>query len=224
MNSFLKEKKNLYPLEAIFASFFVIVFGLLSVKREYILFFIIGFWFLNFFLVSMKKSLKILLGLVIIGGMFSIVSYFASSKDLNVVKETIARFGIIFIGSIPAFSIEPIKLTRNLSQLRFPKKMILGILIVFSFGSYLRKEIKRVKQAMKTRGISSRLRPSIFYRAFLIPFITRLLDISDTLSLSIETRGFSNKGKRSIYKKEKFNYWDLVYLLFLAFNVCVVFL
>ena len=45
----------------------------------------------------------------------------------------------------------------------------------------------------------------------------RLVNISDTLALSVETRGFAlGKVRYTIYKKEKFALSDLVYLLGLA--------
>ena len=44
---------------------------------------------------------------------------------------------------------------------------------------------------MKTRGAGSLLSPGIFYRAFLIPLMVRLVNLSDTLALSVETRGFT---------------------------------
>ena len=56
---------------------------------------------------------------------------------------------------------------------------------------------------MKTRGAGSVLNPKILYRAFLIPLVMRLVNISDTLALSVETRGFTLGGSLySIYKKE----------------------
>ena len=95
------------------------------------------------------------------------------------------------------------------------------MLITMSFIPVLKVEIKRVREAMKTRGAGSLLNPKIFYRAFLIPLVTRIVDISDTLSLSVETRGFtSGKSKYTIYKKETINILDIMYLL--GFVVSIV--
>lgn len=224
MLNYLKEKRKLYPLEALLVSLFITIFGLLLVKNKNTIYFILGVWLLNFFFVSIKNSLKILIPLLIIGGSFTLISYYTNFKDIEIAKQTALRFLVIFIASIPSLSIEPIRLSRNLNKLKFPRKLTLGILIVFSFSPYLKKEIKRVRCAMKTRGIVNILNPFVFYRAFLIPFVTRLLDISDTLSLSIETRGFSNKEKHSIYKNIKFNLIDLIYLVLLTAISCVVFI
>ena len=114
-------------------------------------------------------------------------------------------------------------MTRNLSQLHMPRGITLGMLITMSFIPVLRGEIKRVREAMKTRGAGSILNPKIFYRAFLIPLVTRLVDISDTLALSIETRGFTlGKCKYTVYKKEVVNVFDVLYLLGLIAGVVLV--
>ena len=89
-----------------------------------------------------------------------------------------------------------------------------------SFVPVLKGEIKRVREAMKTRGAGSILNPKIFYRAFLIPLVTRLVDISDTLALSIETRGFTlGKSKYTVYEREVINFMDVLYLLGLVAGV-----
>ena len=92
-------------------------------------------------------------------------------------------------------------MTRNLSTLKMPRGVTLGMLIATSFPPVLGAEIKRVREAMKTRGAGSVLNPKIFYRAFLVPFVMRLVNIADTLSLSVETRGFSlEKVPYTVYK------------------------
>ena len=106
------------------------------------------------------------------------------------------RFAALFVAIIPSMGASPTRMTRNLNSINTPKTITLGILIAMSFMPLLRQEIKRVKDAMKTRGVYNIFNPKIFYRALLIPFITRLINISDTLSLSIETRGFSLEKKQ----------------------------
>ncbi len=70
---------------------------------------------------------------------------------------------------------------------------------------------------MKTRGAGSILNPKILYRAFLVPFVMRLVNISDTLSLSVETRGFSlEKTPYTVYKKEIVCLSDVLFILGLA--------
>ena len=60
------------------------------------------------------------------------------------------------------------------------------MLITLSFVPVLAAEIRQVRSAMKTRGATSLYKPAVLYRAFLIPLIVRLVNISDTLTLSLD--------------------------------------
>ena len=51
--------------------------------------------------------------------------------------------------------------------------------------------VRQTREAMRTRGAGGLLNPAILYRAFLIPLMVRLVNLSDTLALSVETRGFT---------------------------------
>ncbi len=107
---------------------------------------------------------------------------------------------------------------------KMPRGVTLGMLIATSFPPVLGAEIKRVREAMKTRGAGSVLNPKIFYRAFLVPFVMRLVNISDTLSLSVETRGFSlEKVPYTVYKKEIVCLSDVLFISGLvAGAICAV--
>ena len=134
------------------------------------------------------------------------------------------RFGAAFLAIALGMSIQPIDMTRNLSTLKAPRGLTLGMLIATSFPPVLRAEKQRVREAMKTRGAGSVFNPKIFYRAFLVPLVMRLVNISDTLSLSVETRGFSlEKTPYTVYKKETVCISDVLFILGIAAGaVCTV--
>mgnify|MGYP002508105859 CR=1 FL=1 len=135
---------------------------------------------------------------------FPLTENFSSGKNFNSALAMINRFGTIFLALVPGMSVSTIAMTRNLSQLHVPRSVTLGMLITMSFLPVLSAEIKRVREAMKTRGVGSIFNVKIFYRAFLIPLVCRLVDISDVLALSIETRGFMlGKANYTIYKREQ---------------------
>lgn len=96
--------------------------------------------------------------------------------------------------------------------------MTLGMLITTGFVPVLSGEIHQVRSAMRTRGVTSILNPTAFYRAFLIPLLVRLVNISDTLALSVETRGFiSDTGEYTVYHPIRIKPRDVCFAaLFLA--------
>lgn len=161
---------------------------------------------------------------IVTGGIFGCIAYFAYGRDFTAALAMVNRFGTVFLAIALGMSIEPIDMTRNLSTLKAPRGLTLGMLIATSFPPVLKAEKQRVREAMKTRGAGSILNPKIFYRAFLVPFVMRLVNISDTLSLSVETRGFSlEKVPYTVYKKEKICISDIIFILGLAAGaVCTV--
>ena len=171
-----------------------------------------------------KRCLRMLPVLIFVGGSFATLAYFAYGKDGKAAMAMANRFASVFLAAALGMSVEPADMTRNLSTLKMPRGVTLGMLIATSFPPVLGAEIKRVREAMKTRGAGSVWSPKIFYRAFLVPFVMRLVNISDTLSLSVETRGFSlEKVPYTVYKKETVCLSDVLFLLGLAAGaVCTV--
>ena len=203
-----------YPLSAIFISVFITIIGLIIAKdlltcslfcaSLFVFFAIYGFY---------KECLKILPIFIFISGLFFLF-YYLATNEITPGWAMANRFAALFVAIIPSMGTSPIRMTRNLNSLHFPKAITLGMLIAMSFMPLLKQEIKRVRGAMKTRGAYNILNPKIFYRAFLIPLRISLINISDTLSLSIETRGFSlDTSKNTVYKKEFFVLSDAFFLL-----------
>lgn len=210
---FLKYKKNFYPLFAVLSALLIMVFGLVSARSINGSYFLIGAFAWLIIFGCYKQCLKVLPMFIVFGGFFALIAYFTSDKNPVSALAMANRFGAVFLAIVPGMSIQAVAMTRNLSALHTPRGITLGMLIVMSFIPVLTTEIKRVREAMKTRGTGSLLNPKIFYRALLIPLVTRLVDISDTLALSIETRGFTlEKGNYTVYKKENVNIYDVLYL------------
>lgn len=220
---FLSFKKNIYPIFVFISSLFLIVFGLCMAKSIKCSYFLIGCFLWLMVFGCTKECLRILPLFILVGGLFSMIAYFAYKKDFSASIAMANRFASIFLAAALGMSVEPSSMTRNLSTLKMPRGIILGMLIATSFPHLLSQEIRRVREAMKTRGAGSVLKPKIFYRAFLIPFVMRLVNISDTLSLSVETRGFSlEKRPYTIYKKESVCLSDLIFILGLMCGACIV--
>lgn len=222
--SFWSFKKKIYPLLVFVVSIFFIVFGLVMARNENFTWFLLGAYVWLFIFGCKKGCLHMIFPFIVAGGIFGVIAYFAYGRDFTAALAMVNRFGSVFLAIALGMSIEPIDMTRNLSTLKAPRGVTLGMLIATSFPPVLKAEKQRVREAMKTRGAGSILNPKIFYRAFLVPFVMRLVNISDTLSLSVETRGFSlEKVPYTVYKKEKICISDIIFILGLvAGAICAV--
>ena len=215
--TFFRFKTKLYPLIAIAASLFVIIFGLVAARNENLCWYLLGVLVWLCIFGCFKGVLKMLPAFVVFGGAFAGIAYASAGGDVEAAISMLNRFGALFLGVALSMSVEAVRMTRALSQVRTPRALTLGMLIAMSFAPMLKGEIGRVREAMKTRGAGSVLDPKIFYRAFLVPFVMRLVNISDTLALSVETRGFTlGGGLYSIYKKEYPALSDVLFVIGLA--------
>ncbi len=210
--TFFRFRKKLYPLLVLAASLFFIVFGLLMAKHTGFVWFLLGSYLWLLLFGCRKGCLRVLAPFVLCGGVFGVTAYFAYGRNFTSALAMVNRFGAVFLSVAVSSSVQPIDMTRNLSSLRVPRGVTLGMLIATSFPPVLRAEKQRVREAMRTRGAGSVLNPKIFYRAFLVPFVMRLVNISDTLSLSVETRGFSlERTPYTVYRTETFCLSDLLF-------------
>jgi energy-coupling factor transport system permease protein len=212
--AFFKYKSKLNPLVALVAAIGLIVFGLIMARSIICSYFLIAVYVWLFLFGCYRACIKTLPAFIIVGGIFGVIAYFAYGSDMSAAIAMVNRFAAIFLAGIIGCSVEAVSITRSLSQLHTPRCITLGMLIATSFVPVLKLEIKRVREAMKTRGAGSVLNPKVFYRAFLVPLVMRLVGISDTLSLSVETRGFTlGKANYTVYKREIVALSDIVFLL-----------
>ena len=210
------EKTHIYPLLAVFSSLVILVFGLIEAKNEKVFIFVGGAYVLLALIGCYRACMRVLPVALMLAAVFGGISFLARG-EASVANAMGARILVICTALIPGMSVAPIDLMRNFNQMKIPSAITLGMLIALNFVPLLRLETKRVREAMKTRGASSALNAKVFYRAFLIPFVTRLVNISDTLSLSVETRGFTLDGHAAtIYKKPIFKVTDGILIACLA--------
>lgn len=215
-------KKTLYPVIALVAALFIAVFCLITARELNCSYFILGVFVWAVLFGCYRCCLRILIPFIIVGGIFFGIFYAVTQSWLSALSM-VNRLGGLFLCAAIGMSISTVRMTRSLSQVHAPRAITLGMLISMSFVPMLKGEIGRVREAMKTRGAGSVLNPKILYRAFLVPFVMRLVNISDTLALSVETRGFAlGKVRYTIYKKEQIALSDIVFVLGLIAGAVLV--
>ncbi len=215
MSEKLAAKKPVYPVISLASSVLILVFGLITAKSESGIFFLCGAWLLLLVYGYWRACLAVLPVAAVMCAVFAGITY-AVSKDANSALAAVNRIFAVCAAVIPGMAMPPVLLVRNMSALKLPRMLILGMMITLNFFPLLGDEVKKVREAMKTRGAGSLLSPQIFYRAFLIPLIMRIVNISDTLALSVETRGFSAGGEHSVYKTAVLGVRDILFLALLA--------
>ncbi len=216
----LKIKRPLYPILCLLVSLATLIFGLIMATKDNIYIFYIVVYVLYIAFGYYKSCLAIIPSLLVttlvIGGLTYLIT-----DDLITTYHAFNRALAITFPAIPSLSVGATHFVRNLRQLRAPKMVTLGMLITLNFIPLFVKEMRQIKEAMKTRGVSLFLNLNVFYRAFILPLFVRILQISDTLSLSVETRGFvTDKVQTTIFEPIKFTARDMVFIV--LFVACIV--
>lgn len=224
MSEKLLPTRSIYPLIALAAAVVILVCGLLTAKYAtgiiflagcYVLFLVFGYW---------RACLAILPFAFIVCLILAGITYLIS-HDLSATMAAVNRILAVCIAVIPGLGMRPADMVRSFSSIGVPRMLTLAMMITLTFFPLLAGEVRQIREAMKTRGAGSIWSPGIFYRAFLIPLMMRLIGISDTLALSVETRGFSADGEHTEYRVIRVKPADIIFavILILGAAAAIVF-
>ena len=197
MSERFEVKHPIHPLIGLCVSVMLVVTGLLTAKSVTSLYYLGAVWVLFLCFGYYRACFAVVPVAMVMSLILAGITY-AVSKDAAAAQAAVSRILAVCVAVIPGMALPPILIVRSFSALHIPRGCTLGMMITLSFFPLLRGEVRQVREAMKTRGAGSILSPKIFYRAFLIPLVTRLVNISDTLALSVETRGFTT-GSAATY-------------------------
>lgn len=214
-------KKPFYPLVSFSVSIITLIFGMLFSKNLLAFAFATAIFVLYSACGLFKSTWKMTVAMAICGLIIGGLS-FLTNRSLDAFWQTLLRMILLGLCAVPMVSTSPCDLTRCLAKLKCPRVITLGMLVTLKFIPVLVGEIKQIWEAMKVRGANvSWYRPGTIYRAFIVPLIMRIIGISDTLSLSLETRAFTlDDSESSVYKVITIKARDFVFL-FLVIALCV---
>lgn len=216
----LRAKKPLYPLVGLISSVATLIAGMLFSKHLSVFLFIAILAVLYAAFGFGKVELKVGAMMLCLGLLIGLLSA-ATSRSFDSFWQTVGRTLLLGICSVPIISIPPADLTRCLVQLKCPRVITLGMLVTIRFIPVLVGEIRQIWEAMKTRGARMAwYRFDCLYRAFFIPLTMRIINISDTLSLSLETRGFVLDDKEAtVYHPIAFHLRDGLFSLLVTCSI-----
>lgn len=210
----LQSSKPLHPLVSLASTIVVLAVGLFYAKHSLFFVYILGFILIYSAFGFGKTAVKALLVFIPVSAVFGLFS-FLFQQDFNIALQMAGRVILFGVSALPMVTLPPINLTRALAGLGVPRILTLGMLISIRFVPVVAAEVRRVREAMRTRGVRGS-----FYRAFVIPVMIRLMNISDTMALSLETRAFSTgKEPVSVYEPVTFKLRDFLYCLVLVMAI-----
>ncbi len=212
-------KNNIHPILSLISSLLLFVAGLLFVKKDWFWIFAASFLILLLLFRFEKTIVKTAPFILVFGALMAILT--AINGDRFDVLYSFYRVLALGLAAVLSISIRPISLVRSFNQLKIPRWINLGLLIVIRFMQIFREEIIQIRQAIVLRGIRFIKTPILWGRAFFIPLIIRVLSISEGLATSLETRAFSTDLEGSSFEIICFEKRD--YLFSFLFLSCLIF-
>ncbi len=218
----LQKKDATYPLISFLVSTITLFYGLSMAKIDNIYIFYICLFCLYLIFRYWKVCLIMIPFSMIMILIFAGTTY-SVTKDLEKTIYSINRSLAVSLSILPGLAISSTALIKSLEKIKMPKILTLGMMITIKFIPLFVKEMRQIRDAMKTRGVISPLHPRVFYRAFLLPLIVRIINISDVLAISLETRGFVlDKKRRTIYDPIKIKANDIIFLIIFILIAVIV--
>ena len=159
---FMSFKKKIYPVFVFITSVFFVLFGLVMARNKNCAWFLLGAYIWLFLFGGKKGCLHIIFPFIVTGGIFGCIAYFAYGRDFAAALAMVNRFGAVFLAIALGMSIQPIDMTRNLSTLKAPRGLTLGMLIATSFPPVLRAE----KRSDENSRRGKRVKPENFLQSF----------------------------------------------------------
>ena len=141
------------------------------------------------------------------------------------------RFLLVILSSMLFISVtDPTLLAHSLTRLRIPYKYAFGLVIALRFLPIFDAETDIVRMSQRSRGISIDIgSPSKLIRTLrftFFPLLVSALSRVETLSNSMDTRGFGYQDTRTYLRESKWGLPDLILLglsvLFLFFCILLV--
>ncbi len=175
------------------------------------------FSFLLLFLFSYKKALSVAGTLAAIW----IVIYLLKPYLGNVFIGSIYTLLLIIIKFSPLFILGKVLSSYSSSHLLAAFRKIgiggsigIGITIFFRFIPEISIRMKEIGSGMKIRGFkASILKPLKSFELYFVPLIYKCIDISDTLTCSVISKGIEYEGKKTSFHEIKFTFLDIVMLI-----------
>lgn len=227
MNSMSKIIKDCYTwinpattFVLIILSSIVVIMGNLSVY-----FIVLFINILILFMTSKRESLyKIAQWLVL----FALLNIFRK-VDLGAASGTLFGLTLLILQVFPIFVLgrilimsSPSLLLSCFRKLGLPDNFSIGFVIALRFLGEIKPRIREIRNGMKVRGLKlSLFHPVYSFELYFIPLVYKSLNVSETLTSSIISKGVEYEGEKTSYYPLVFRVYDYFFIVFNLFLLVV---
>lgn len=168
-------------------------------------------------LFSPKKAVRTICSLIIVWGIVYLLKPYLG----NVLVGSIYMMLLIVLKFSPLFILGRVLSSYSSSHLMAAFRKIgvdggigIGITVFFRFIPEISIRMKEINNGMKIRGFrASILKPLKTFELYFVPLMYKCIDISDTLTCSIISKGIEYDGKKTSFHEVKITFIDIAILM-----------
>lgn len=209
----LSEKINPLTIIGLILLFSIV----LTVGKQHQYFIALVFALGLLFLFAYKKAFETTCTLIVIWGIVYLLKPFLGNVlvgSIYTMLLIVLKFSPIFILGRVLFSYSSSYLMAALRKIGVGGSIGIGVTIFFRFIPEISIRMKEIRNGMKIRGFKvSILKPLKSFELYFVPLMYKCIDISDTLTCSIISKGIEYNGKKTSFHKVKFTIFDILILL-----------
>ena len=168
-------------------------------------------------LFSSKKAFRMICSLIIVWGIVHLLKPYLG----NVLIGSIYTMLLIVLKFSPLFILGRVLSSYSSSHLMAAFRKVgidggigIGITVFFRFIPEISIRMKEINNGMKIRGFrASIFKPLKTFELYFVPLMYKCIDISDTLTCSIISKGIEYDGKKTSFHEVKITLIDIAMLM-----------
>ena len=168
-------------------------------------------------LFSLRKTLSTILTLAIIWGILYLLKPYLGSVFVGSIYTLlliIIKFSPIFILGRALSSYSSSHLIAAFRKIGIDGGIGIGITVFFRFIPEISIRMKEINDGMKIRGFKASIfKPIKTFELYFVPLIYKGIDISDTLTCSIISKGIEYVGKKTSFHEVKITFIEIAMMI-----------
>lgn len=209
-NSFLIQ---VHPLVKLLASLLVFIYCLTVKEWLPLAVFLLCFLSFLFFAGLGKSIVRVLPLALLLGGSILVVNFLLGGAGIAGLVSALRIFCFFLSFLLFGATTCPASFMRALNQLKVPSSLSIGMLISLRFVPVLQQEMEKIIQSFSLRLGHRRGEWNLAYRGLMVPFVFKMLTVSDSLTLALQMRAFGTTTQRTNYQEVKIKVTDWLFLL-----------
>lgn len=143
---------------------------------------------------------------------FVVAVLFAASWQ-SALAAALRLYYLFFSFTLFVGTTSPNEFLRALHRARLPWPLRIGLLITMRFVPVLREDMAKILQSFSMRVNYGQRNLVLTYRGIIVPFLFRMMSLSDQVTMNLQLRGFGSEARQTSYRNSSWKAADAVFVV-----------